>query len=586
MLLEHIPHYNNLHFAVNFSNVAQEAPHYHKEAEIALVLRGFVNYKIYHQNFHAESGDIIVVDTQDLHYIYDSSDDVILLTFYIDMEAFSDLYPNIEFMIFACEEFNEEASLRHQKLQNKIAFMAHHLAEMMTLCQNSNTADHQLTAKLHEIVYMMVNQFQGFFIENNEFRYGGDHTNPLNLERLARIISYIDSHYDEKITLSDLAEKEHLNMYHISHLIKETTGLSFQNLLNYMRLEFAEKLLNEEKLTLTQISECCGFSSPSYFNKCFKQWYGITPVQYKKESRPKERICHGNLNIDEAMQLLHPYLNTSLPENHTSDRGYSSQHIFIPMKSEYSERDDFHKTFPLNIRVSTEEEICRLICCKDALTALRPALLSLPKSVISSPAAQHLISGLRKNGARITVENEPFSGSFLTSRALTAADVFDCISKNTDFFVKAAGKSGSLFTEAGLPTPVYSLYKIFSDINGTLVEQQEQYILTRDRDFFSLMICNSSDQSALHVHLQFQLSEKPNYVIRKALNRKHSIFHLLDRIGIEQATDYHFREFIESFISGTNEILFTEVSPGRSLDFSVEPDTLLILCFHEPDSTE
>lgn len=41
MLLEQISHYRNLHFAIGFSNVAQEAPHYHKEAEISLVLRGY-----------------------------------------------------------------------------------------------------------------------------------------------------------------------------------------------------------------------------------------------------------------------------------------------------------------------------------------------------------------------------------------------------------------------------------------------------------------------------------------------------------------------------------------------------------------
>ena len=91
MLQEPVHYYKNLNFAIDFSNVAQEAPHYHKETEMALVLRGSVTYRIHHQEFHLKTGDAIIVDTNDLHYIVESSEDVIMLTFYINMEAFTDI---------------------------------------------------------------------------------------------------------------------------------------------------------------------------------------------------------------------------------------------------------------------------------------------------------------------------------------------------------------------------------------------------------------------------------------------------------------------------------------------------------------
>ena len=104
MLLEHINYHNDLPFSIEFSNIAQENPHYHKEMEMTLLLRGTASYKIQHQNYLLNAGDIIIVDTEDLHRIYDSSDDALMLTMHVNLEYFTELYPNIDFMIFACEE--------------------------------------------------------------------------------------------------------------------------------------------------------------------------------------------------------------------------------------------------------------------------------------------------------------------------------------------------------------------------------------------------------------------------------------------------------------------------------------------------
>ena len=49
--------------------------------------------------------------------------------------------------------------------------------------------------------------------------------------------------YTRKLTLSEIADREHLSIYYLSHIIKEATGLSFQDLLSYIRVEESEHLL-------------------------------------------------------------------------------------------------------------------------------------------------------------------------------------------------------------------------------------------------------------------------------------------------------------------------------------------------------
>ena len=166
-------------------------------------------------------GQIIVVDTWDLHRIVESSKDVVMLTFHVDLEQFANIYPNIEFMIFACGGGSNETPEHRQRMQNKIALLADHVAEIMMICQNDGDNSLLLNRKIHQFIQIMVNQFQGFVIEDNEFRAGDDDVNPMDLDRMYRIISYMYTHYTEKITLQDLAKMEHLNMYYISHVIRK-----------------------------------------------------------------------------------------------------------------------------------------------------------------------------------------------------------------------------------------------------------------------------------------------------------------------------------------------------------------------------
>lgn len=68
-----------------------------------------------------------------------------------------------------------------------------------------------------------------------------------------------------------------------SQLYRKTltlTGLSPNNLLKEFRLEKARSFMREGNHNITQVTYAAGFSSPSYFTKCFKKKFGITPLAY------------------------------------------------------------------------------------------------------------------------------------------------------------------------------------------------------------------------------------------------------------------------------------------------------------------
>lgn len=122
MLLENIEYPNSLPFYISFSNVAEEDFHYHNELEMLLVLRGTTKCKIHNVLYTLSEGDVLIIDTLDMHRIFDSSPDILILDTYIDLSVYDELYPNIEYMIFACEDYSKASSLKYQDLQKRCPF--------------------------------------------------------------------------------------------------------------------------------------------------------------------------------------------------------------------------------------------------------------------------------------------------------------------------------------------------------------------------------------------------------------------------------------------------------------------------------
>jgi len=99
-------------------------------------------------------------------------------------------------------------------------------------------------------------------------------------ELLDKVTSYIESHYAERITVSDLSRKFYVSDSSISHLFKEKMGISLYHYVTQRRLISAKNLI-AEGTALEQVGSRVGFSDYSTFYRAFKQEYGISPRQYR-----------------------------------------------------------------------------------------------------------------------------------------------------------------------------------------------------------------------------------------------------------------------------------------------------------------
>jgi AraC-like DNA-binding protein len=101
------------------------------------------------------------------------------------------------------------------------------------------------------------------------------------------IDDFVHQHYDEVLTLDDVARALHLSTKQTSRIIRSHYHTTLSALLNEKRLTVAASLLEETELSVTEIAERLFCRSDNYFFRLFRACYGCSPLQYRKRARQK-----------------------------------------------------------------------------------------------------------------------------------------------------------------------------------------------------------------------------------------------------------------------------------------------------------
>lgn len=97
-----------------------------------------------------------------------------------------------------------------------------------------------------------------------------------------QVMSYIDSHYAEKITLETLAEHTKLSPTYLSNLIKKETGYILPDNINRVRVEQGKRLLVNANLKNSEVASRVGFRYPNHFASIFKKFTGSSPTEFRR----------------------------------------------------------------------------------------------------------------------------------------------------------------------------------------------------------------------------------------------------------------------------------------------------------------
>jgi len=94
---------------------------------------------------------------------------------------------------------------------------------------------------------------------------------------------YMEEHFNQKLSLQEVADNCFVSQWHLSKLINKHTGGSFYDLLNTIRIEKAKQLLKDPQLRIGQIVELIGYSDSAHFARIFKKSTGLSANEYRNQ---------------------------------------------------------------------------------------------------------------------------------------------------------------------------------------------------------------------------------------------------------------------------------------------------------------
>ena len=94
----------------------------------------------------------------------------------------------------------------------------------------------------------------------------------------------IQKEYSKDLSLEYLAASVGLTPSYLSFVFKQETGENLVKFMTDYRMSMARKLLGDRSLKIIQVAKICGYENQSYFNRLFKNTYGMTPRQYREKN--------------------------------------------------------------------------------------------------------------------------------------------------------------------------------------------------------------------------------------------------------------------------------------------------------------
>ena len=267
-------------FDAQTSDMFPILPHWHYFVEILYMVEGYAYVEAGKENYVLEPGDLILFYPQMTHSIYSTGQ--LPIRYYVlkfdpaHLNISGSALPPISNLIaMAAEEKKLSSYFSKEKLdQRKIKLLIQE--SIKTLEEKQFGYDIILHSNfcllLAEILHIW--EQEGLHIKKRK-------KETALKEKFAEVSEYISQHYQEDLSVTELADKLHMSYSYFASKFKEYYGQTCKEMILAVRLQKAGDLLQFTDFDLTYISQETGFCDCSHFIKAFKQMYGMTPRKYR-----------------------------------------------------------------------------------------------------------------------------------------------------------------------------------------------------------------------------------------------------------------------------------------------------------------
>lgn len=241
-------------------------PHLHMDLELIYVISGHANLQIGTETITLHTNDLAIVFPNTIHSYLGSDEEnkVIMLICSSDLlgEYLNRLIKySPSFPVIYSENIHKDVVYALYSLLNELD----HIASPISL--GSQCALTQLILA-RTLPYLTL-------IKN---------TTILESDMTSKVITYICDNFTKPLSLDLLSTELGINKYYISRIFTKKIGISFNDYVNSLRIDYSKKLLTTTDLSILEIANNCGFETQRTYNRIFKGYTQIPPLKYRNKN--------------------------------------------------------------------------------------------------------------------------------------------------------------------------------------------------------------------------------------------------------------------------------------------------------------
>ncbi|MDG5492324.1 GyrI-like domain-containing protein [Psychroserpens sp. SPM9] len=134
-----------------------------------------------------------------------------------------------------------------------------------------------------------------------------------HIKRINKALHYIESHLESDLSLAHISSIAHYSPYHFHRVFKQFTKETLNNYVARKRVEKASAiLLRQKNVSISELSTQFGFTSHSSFTRAFRKFYGMSPSEFRRQSKGKySKIRQTKSKNGQTITDFEPYVWTS-----------------------------------------------------------------------------------------------------------------------------------------------------------------------------------------------------------------------------------------------------------------------------------
>lgn len=251
--------------------------HWHNEAELTLITKGKALYQIDLVDYEVKEGDILFIPPLLLHSVsLNYSEELLSETFVFHMNFLGGNSTDICSTRYLTPIMNQEISLPYLITPEHPAYVSlQKTFNQITSLYDETIIGYELALKalFLQAVFLLLQ-----YSEKKSVSETGTSS-----DKLKQVLDYIELHYEESISVSELARLCYFSDSHFMRFFKKHMNMTCVEYLNNLRLEKAVELFEQGNSSILDVSLSVGFHNLSYFHRAFKKKYNMTPLSFIKQ---------------------------------------------------------------------------------------------------------------------------------------------------------------------------------------------------------------------------------------------------------------------------------------------------------------